>query len=275
MKFFDKVFLINLDSRTDRLKIADCHLKEQGIEYERFPAIKNENGIKGLILTMRELFKECLSRGYNNVLVLEDDAQMLFPAVPFLNEIIPQLPNDYDCFHLGLNLLTNPQRVSSNILLINTSYATHAVAYSKAGMEYIMPYLMRDEIQPYDILLMHHVQPNKKCYATFPMLCTQRPNYSDIEKKHIDWSSLMSMTYAMHTKLLQPINNMSTEIVYCHTGHLINGIAPQVDPAKAETQNPELIGKVCDCGRCVYAEELCGCPGTNEWRVTWKENMNA
>lgn len=271
MNFFDKVFLINLDSRTDRLEIADCHLREQKIEYERFPAVKDDNGIKGLILTMRKLFTECLQRGYKNIMVLEDDAEMLFPAVPFLNEIIPQLPNDYDCFHLGLNLLTDPKRIASNILLIDQSYATHAVCYSKAGMEYILPFLMRDEIQPYDILLMKNVQPNKRCYATFPMLCTQRPDYSDIEKKHMDWSRLMAMTYAMHTKQIQ---NMSAEFVYCHSGHLMNGVAVQVDPKKHEIQHPELIGKACDCKRCIYAEELCGCPGTNEWRVTWKENIN-
>ncbi len=46
MNFFDKVFLINLDSRPDRLKVADCHLKEQGIEYERFPAIQNLVGTR-------------------------------------------------------------------------------------------------------------------------------------------------------------------------------------------------------------------------------------
>jgi len=270
LNFFDKVFLINLDSRPDRLEISDYHLKEQGIDYERFPAVKDDNGIKGLILSMRALFKDCLDKGYNNVLVLEDDAEMLFPAVPFLREILPQLPKDYHCFHLGLNLLTQPKRITSNILRINTSYATHAVAYSRQGMEFIYTLLMREEIVPYDILLMKEVQPSQKCYATFPMLCTQRTNYSDIEKKETNWHSLMAMTYAMHTKLLQSMN----EVAYCNNGHLINWVAIQIDPTKMEVQHPELIGKVCDCGRFKYDEEICGCPGTKEWRVTWKENTN-
>lgn len=272
MKFFDKVFLINLESRPDRLKEADCHLKEQGIEYERFPAIADDNGIKGLILSMAALFKVCLERGYNNVMILEDDAEMLFPAVPFLNEIIQQLPNDYHCFHLGLNLLTRPKKVSNNILQINTSYATHAVCYSKAGMELILPMLLREEFTAYDILLMKEVQIYGKCYATFPMLCTQRTNYSNIEKKVTDWRTLMAMTYAMHTKNLQ---YMSAEPVYCHTGHLINGQVIEVDPTKHEVQHPELIGKVCDCKRFKYDEDTCGCPGTPEWRVTWRENTDA
>lgn len=269
MNFFDKVFLINLDSRPDRLEIIDCHLKEQGIEYERFPAIKDDNGIKGLILTMRQLFKLCLERGYQNVMILEDDAKMLFPAVPFLREAIPQIPTNYHCFHLGLNLLTEPKRISPNILQINTSYATHAVCYSRAGIEFIAPLLEREEIVPYDILLMKEVQPVQRCYATFPMLCTQRTNYSDIEKKDTNWEALMAMTYSMHTKNLQSMN----EIAYCNNGHLINWVVPIVDPKLFEVQNNELMGKPCDCGRFIYSEEECGC-SIKEWRVTWKENIN-
>lgn len=269
MNSFDKVFLINLDSRPDRLEIMDCHLKEHGIEYERFQAIKDANGIKGLILTMQKLFKLCLDKGYQNILVLEDDAEMLFPAVPFLREILPQLPTDYHCFHLGLNLLTQPKRVKPNILQVNTAYATHAVAYSRAGMDYIYPYLMREEIVPYDILLMKEIQPSGRCYATFPMLCTQRTNYSDIENKITDWKTLMAMTYAMHTKNLQRMD----EIAYCNNGHLINWVVISVDPSIHQIQHPELIGKVCDCGKFKYDEEICGCPGTKDWRVTWKENV--
>lgn len=270
MNFFDAVFLINLDSRPDRLEIADCHLKEQGILYERFPAVKDDNGIKGLILTMRKLFKLILERGYRNVMILEDDFEFLLPAVPFLKEIIPQLPKDYHCFHLGLNLLTQPKRITSNILRINTSYATHAVCYSREGIEFILPLLMREEIVPYDILLMKEVQPNETSYATFPMMCTQRTNYSDIENKETDWKTLMAMTYAMHTKNLQ---SMSTEVAYCNNGHMINWVVPKVDGMLFEIQNKDLIGKPCDCGRFLYDEDTCGC-SVKEWRVTWRENTN-
>jgi len=38
-EFFDKVVVINLDRRTDRMETLDAQLKELGIEYERFSAI--------------------------------------------------------------------------------------------------------------------------------------------------------------------------------------------------------------------------------------------
>lgn len=268
LDFFDKVFLINLDHRTDRLEASDCLLKEAGIEYERVSAIKDENGIKGLIYTMVNLFKRCIDAGYENVMVLEDDFKPLLPMKPFLKYVLPQLPKDYDCFFLGCNLIAPPKRISENILKIEKSYATHAVCYSLSGMKFIMPFLLRDEIVPYDILLMNHVQTNQKSYATIPMLCTQRTDYSDIENKEMDWGSLMAMTFTMHTKKIQNMN----EVAYCNNGHLIDWQPVQVDPTIHQIQHPELIGKACDCGRFKYDEEMCGCPGTKEWRVTWREN---
>lgn len=267
--FFDKVFVITIDS--EELKIADCLLKEQGIEYEVFEGIKDNNGIKGLVLSMRKLFHHCLQQGYENVVILEDDADWLVPnSQKFIAECLPQLPKDYHCFYLGLNLTTQPKRISQNILQVNTAYSSHAVCYSRSGIEFILPLLMKDEIEPYDILLMKWVQPVGKCYATMPMLCTQRTRYSQIEKKVVDWRTMMANTYNMHTKKLQ---SMANEIAQCIGSHKINGYEITVDPNIFEMQHPELIGQVCDCKRFVMAEEECGCT-VKEWRVVWKENTN-
>jgi len=273
-EFIEKVFLINLDHRTDRLEEMDCHLKEHGMEYERFPAIKDDNGIKGLILTMVELFKVILERGYKNVLILEDDAKFLVPkSIPFLNEVLPQLPQDYYCFHLGCNLIAAPRRISTNILKIDKAYATHAIVYSREAIELILPLLLRDEIVPYDILLMNSIQIYGKSYCTMPMLATQRESYSDIEKSVPVWGQLMATTFAMHTK---PLQSMSNEIAYCIGSHKINGFEVTVDPTAVENfnQNPDLKGKVCDCKKFIYdGEDLCGC-AIKEMRAKWVENPN-
>lgn len=268
--FFEKVYVINLDSRPDRLAIADCFLKEQGIKYERFPAIKDDNGIKGLILTMIKLFRHCMDAGYKNVLVLEDDVQFLVPNVnAFLNEVLPQLPTDYLTFHLGLNLLTTPTRISQNILRVNQSYSTHAIAYSREAMVIVLNELQQKELLPYDIYMRDNIQIHGRSYCTMPMIATQRPDYSDIEKRDIDWAGLMSMTFNMHTKKLQSMN----EIAYCIGSHKLNGREITVDPTIHEMQHPELIGQICDCKKFRYDEEMCGCT-IKEWRVTWKENTN-
>lgn len=270
MDILENVFVLNLDSRPDRLEAADCQLKEAGIPYTRFPAISHENGIKGLLLTMEALFEKCIAEGLDKVCVLEDDFKFLLPPVPFLNEVMPQLPENYHCFHLGLNLLEQPVKVSTNILRVRTSYATHAIVYSQEAMRLILPLLKREETQPYDILLMHHIQPMGKCYCTYPMLCTQRPDHSNIENKYMDWATLMNTTYTMHTKFI----NMATEIIQCYNGHMIENQVPKVDHSRFEIQNPEFIGRVCDCKKFRYSERECGCT-IKEWRIYWDENMEA
>ena len=42
-----KVYLINLDSETERLAAADAQLKRLGVEYERFPAVRGSALTKG------------------------------------------------------------------------------------------------------------------------------------------------------------------------------------------------------------------------------------
>ncbi len=269
----DKVFLVNLDSRKDRLEISDCALKEQGIEYERFPAVYDVNGVKGLLLSMRNLFRLCIAMNYTKgVLVFEDDVEFLLPIVPFLRECLPQLPKDYLTFHLGLNLLSVPKRVSPNLLLIDQSYSTHAIIYSFEAVKLLLPLLERPENKAYDILMRDELQIYCRSYASFPMIATQRTNHSDIEGKEINWKDLSVSSYNRLTKDLQRME----EIAYCNNGHLINWTRYEetIDPLRLEVQHPELIGKVCDCKRMTYFEEQCNC-GSPEWRIVWKENINS
>jgi hypothetical protein len=100
------------------------------------------------------------------------------------------------------------------------------------------------------------------------MMATQRENYSDIEKSIPKWGQLMATTFAMHTKNLQI---MAQEIAHCIHGHEIEGRTPYVDEYKFETQNHELIGKTCDCGRFVYSEGKCPTCSGEKWRVIWTE----
>lgn len=272
-EFFDKVVVVNLDHRTDRMQAMDVQLKGYGIKYERFSAISNHNGIKGLLLSMKKLFIESIEAGINNLLVLEDDSCFLLNPVLFLTEILPQLPKDYLCFHLGMNLTTQPKLISQNILLIDKAYSTHAIGYSLEAMKLILPLLEREEIVPYDIIMMNEIQPMIKSYGTYPMCATQSLSYSDIEKNVPKWGSLMAMTYSLHTKNLNH-NFMATETTPCNYGHFMNGAPPQVDPKILEIQHPELIGKPCDCKKCTYFELQCSCPGTPEWRIEWRENIN-
>jgi len=62
-----------------------------------------------------------------------------------------------------------------------------------------------------------------------------------------------------------------TEQVHCLNGHTIDGIEPKVNAELLELQNPQFIGRVCDCKLLKYErEEKCGC-SIERWQIVWSE----
>lgn len=274
LDFFDEVYVINLPHRVDRREVMIGQLSVFGMPYRFFDATKEDDGAVGLVKTMKKLLTEAIGAGHKNVMILEDDAEFLIEPVPFLKQVLPQLPKDYHLFYFGLSLLASPVRVSENILKISDCYSTHAMTYSLEGMKSVLDKLNAvpdDKIQPYDVFMRDQVLPVSPAYCTYPMLATQFDSYSDIQNSNPPWKKIMAQTYAMHTKRLKP---MATEIYPCHSGHLIDGVFPQVDETKFEVQNPHLINKYCDCGTFRYTEGKCETCQGDRWRIIWKEKDN-
>jgi glycosyl transferase family 25 len=72
------VRVINLDSRPDRLASFEAEMARLGIErVERFEAITRDNGALGCSLSHRECLTQMLERGWESVMVCEDDARFL------------------------------------------------------------------------------------------------------------------------------------------------------------------------------------------------------
>lgn len=270
-KNFYTVFVINLPHRIDRRKEISDELSRHGIPFEIYQATYNENGILGLVETMKNILSDIVKSNLSNVIILEDDATFLVSdPVSFLKEVFRQVPRSYHLFYLGLNLISRPTRISENILKVNDCYSTHAIMYSYEGAKLALDMLLKNQPKAYDIMVRENILPLQQCYCTFPMMATQRVSYSDIEKKDDPrWGQLMAMTYTMHTKNL----NMAQEIARCIGGHKIDEKTPWIDETKFELQHPELVGKECDCGRFVYTEDKCPTCSGDKWRIIWTEKQ--
>lgn len=181
------------------MEVMEPHLREHGIECNRWTATEHENGVVGLIQTMHSLFTWAVKREKSHILVLEDDNQWLLDFWPAMDEIWPQVPKDYHCLFLSCNLLSRPERISPNILRIGSSYSTNAIVYSLEAMKLILPLLEQFPTTAYDITIMKHIQPLSKTYACIPMLSEQRFGYSSIEKRNINWAEYQQQSFKMFT----------------------------------------------------------------------------
>jgi GR25 family glycosyltransferase involved in LPS biosynthesis len=104
--YFDKIFVINLAKREDRKDQVIELLTEYGISAFIYEAYEHTIGYLGLVQTMQELFKECLEKGYERILVFEDDVNFVVPTETFhttMNKCVEDLKKlNWGLFYLGI-----------------------------------------------------------------------------------------------------------------------------------------------------------------------------
>ena len=171
----DKVFVINLEHRTDRKNAIITELKRVGItNYEFFKAIqpteqmiatwnpnfinplpewlKHNNcdktkykiGALGCMLSHIEIIKKCIENKYENVLILEDDTIFKIGNGIKFNKVMDILQPQLTDLNFGLLYLTGNHRaailekISDNINKVVNTYTTGSYIINKRVMEYIL-----------------------------------------------------------------------------------------------------------------------------------------
>ena len=216
----DKIFIINLKHRTDRKKLVLNELEKQNIppeQYEFFngvrPTIEDISkwnkkfchhvlndvepkklekyliGCLGCLKSHVEIAKISLERGYNNVLVLEDDIEFIRnfeDILLFSNQI-----DYYDMLYLSGSHLGSKTKVSENLMKVEGTHTTGSYLINKTGMEFLV-----NNIQGYekeiDVFYATVLQPKLKCYCTFPHITKQRDGFSDIQQNLVSYELLQN-----------------------------------------------------------------------------------
>jgi GR25 family glycosyltransferase involved in LPS biosynthesis len=180
--FFDKIVVLNIPEREDRMESVVSQSRIFQIPIERIEAIKNDNGQAGIYDSLMKLFTAAVKEDLKRILVFEDDFKITRSDLnPLMEKVIQQLPGYWHMLYLGANL-PNPTMVtqySANLLITKRALALHAVAYSRECMEMILA-LPRQ--LPVDLQIASFIHPLGHTYVTYPLLCTQRDGISDIDK---------------------------------------------------------------------------------------------
>ena len=207
LDMFDAVYVINIDSRTDRLEQFVSQLKAIGLSHEyinkkisRFSAIvpSNADGRLGCIMSHIAILRDAKTMGLKNVLVLEDDAMFVGDASrEDLKKIAEQLCEvKWDIFYMGYNSHIPLYKVSDNLLEIKSCYSTHAIAYNASSYDYLISAYDRGDIHILDVWLSDNMQqPGFKCVGAYPIQFSQFPGMSDIEKTVVNYDFIMDRFY--------------------------------------------------------------------------------
>jgi GR25 family glycosyltransferase involved in LPS biosynthesis len=189
-----KYFVINLDSRPDRLQ--QFNENEFPFEIERFSAIRKVPGIKGCNAShLAILNKDCALP----FVVFEDDCKLI-EDWSIVETAMKQLPKDWDILLVGANLNTPLEQYSENLFKVKNAWTTHAIIYGAQGVvDYIKKKMPKDST-PIDAFYSKHIYPNFNCFVVNPLVAIQRCSFSDINNGVRNYEELMIANFKQNTQ---------------------------------------------------------------------------
>lgn len=185
--FFEEIWCINLDSRTDRWEHAIKEFESVGIlnRVQRFSAIKHENGIIGLIYSYTKLFEYAQQKNLENILIFEDDVKFINNPIENLKLALEQVQSmDWAMLYFGAKLHKKIQKITQNLFSLKSAYCSHAIAYHKSIYDTILNkckinHEIKNVDDVYDMYL-YNLQELHACYIINPMIALQYDNYSNL-----------------------------------------------------------------------------------------------
>jgi GR25 family glycosyltransferase involved in LPS biosynthesis len=197
----DKVYVINLEKEKERLSAFDTQMSKNRIKYERFNAVLGANvlkderltdycntfctdGMKGCALSHRSIWEDVVKKGYQNVLICEDDAMISDSFDRDFQNSYYHIPKDYDVLYLGclfgckddsvLNKVVtkvngfDPQDINEKVVEVKGTIGLHCYMVSLEGAKKLIANPITFHV---DVQVMYWIQLyNYKSYAVNPLL---------------------------------------------------------------------------------------------------------
>jgi len=157
----DKIYICHWDKLTDRKKLMDKELLHNNITDVEWvtsfntdeldsPSITNgyqkisnlSKPVISLLLKHCWIIKNAYDKGYDDILILEDDATFEEDFTNRFNRYKIQLPLDWDVCWVGSCCDLHVNQIEGiNVYRTNTSRCTHCYILSKSGINKIIKYI--------------------------------------------------------------------------------------------------------------------------------------
>jgi len=187
-EYFDRVVVINLDRRTDRMERLGAQLDELGIQYDRFSAIDGKaEGIAPMEAGKLSHLKVIEELNGEKALILEDDAHFVDGFQERFDAEMDSLPADWDVFYLGVWL----PKYTGNLIPVNKNWTRQvmsngmqAYCVNPAKADYFAKEVQ--EYEGYIDVCFRILADRTKAYVLQPNLVTQFPSYSDLRLEEVN-----------------------------------------------------------------------------------------
>lgn len=191
--YFDKIFVINLDRRKDRLAFANREFKKINTTFERYSAFDGSvNYPHGLSINKGEygaynshmnLLKYIIENNIERALICEDDVVFCDNFINQFEAYHKQLPENTSLYYISSNNeRASLTKITENIYHTVGSLALHAYSVDlNAAKKLYKQLVTKDFCMPVDDVFIEHHKFNDT-YTFYPNLAWQRPDFSDIRE---------------------------------------------------------------------------------------------
>jgi GR25 family glycosyltransferase involved in LPS biosynthesis len=188
-------FYINLDKRTDRREQIESELQRMGLKGERFPAVYHEFGAYGCSMSHYKVLRLAKTRGYKNVLILEDDFHCIVSKEIFDETMKGLATMEFDVVMLSYNMIRS-EPYSFSLMKVEEAQTASAYIVNEKFYDTLigvfeknMPLLIqtRDSSKYICDQCWKVLQPGSRWYATVERIGLQRESYSDIEGRIVNY----------------------------------------------------------------------------------------
>jgi GR25 family glycosyltransferase involved in LPS biosynthesis len=186
---FEKVIVINLAKRPDRMAEIKAQLDAHKITFERFEAIDGQelgvSGVAACTMSHRAVIEKY--KGCQNLFIFEDDAQLSPDFALLWDNFIENLPDDWQMLYLGCNKIEfNP--VADGVSRLLAGVATHAYAAKQSVFDSMIEASKRAEAIDLSYMQLQVAVP---VYVATPSMVGQVPGFSDIEQRFTDYTNVL------------------------------------------------------------------------------------
>lgn len=203
----ENVLYINLDERKDRDEHIKKELEKVDITWAtRFSAIKMASGSSavGCSISHLKCIEYAKKNHFSHIMVLEDDIEFLDPTLfkNQLNLFLSLHKDDWDVVIIGGNNMIPYKTVDSSCIrvfncqtttgyLVKNHYYDKLIKNIRDGIQFLLK--NPQDTKKYAIdKYWHLLQMQDRWYMIIPATVVQREDYSDIEKKVINYKNYMT-----------------------------------------------------------------------------------
>jgi len=200
-------FVVNLERRPDRLEHIQKEMDYMGWEYELFKAVDlNNHG--GCTLSHTEIIKIAKERGYDSVMVIEDDCTFL----PYSKDLINKIDTESDDFEFGIinlapTLNRKVNRSQENPLFLDITnlppklehergvFATNMIIYHSSVYDDVLELEKPEKLGYYaiDDYIYQFILPLKQSYSPILPIAPQMSSWSDVSQGQ--YNNFYTQTY--------------------------------------------------------------------------------